>query len=71
MSKSVSTKLAKGTLGRANRTTPLTLLEEHYTHVEARLLANDGKLMPLSRSKLPSLKLLGCVRRRAHSTREA
>jgi hypothetical protein len=51
-------------MSKESRTTPLTLMEELHIQFEARLLANHGKLVPLSQSVDPSPELIERVRQR-------
>ena len=46
------------------RRTPLTLMEELHIQFEARLIANNGVLLPLSQSVPPTAEEIDQVRQR-------
>ncbi len=47
-----------------SKQTPLTLMDELHARLEARLLANSGRVLPLGESIDPSPELIEQIRKR-------
>lgn len=70
MSKATTASRSKNITVYAKVGTPLTFLQEHYIHCEARLLVNGGNLLPLGQSISPPPELIERIRQQCTLTRK-